>query len=200
MNAASQSPAQHKGGLSWLVPGCQAIRPPLQLPGLLTAAQSHSISNYRARGRGRGQPPGSERVRWGPEGGRTPRKDRDKREGAKEGLSLFCLFLEAGTVVSDQQETGKRCPGLGDQAESPWVCVCALSSVRLSVTPWTAARQAPLSTGLSRQECWSGSPCPLPRDLPGPGQNPHFLESPALSGGFFTNCATGESTWEPLSC
>ena len=33
------------------------------------------------------------------------------------------------------------------------------SRVWLSVTPWTAARQAPLSTGFSRQEYWSGLPC-----------------------------------------
>ena len=30
------------------------------------------------------------------------------------------------------------------------------------VTPWTVARQAPLSMGFSRQEYWSGLPCPLP--------------------------------------
>ena len=38
--------------------------------------------------------------------------------------------------------------------------VCVLlslfSSVRLFATPWTAARQAPLSMGFSRQERWSG--------------------------------------------
>ena len=41
--------------------------------------------------------------------------------------------------------------------------------VGLSVTPWTAARQAPLSVGFSRQECWSGLLCPPPGDLPDPG-------------------------------
>ena len=38
-----------------------------------------------------------------------------------------------------------------------------------SATPWTAARQAPLSMGFSRQEYWSGLPCPPPGDLPHPG-------------------------------
>jgi len=47
-----------------------------------------------------------------------------------------------------------------------------LRSVRLSVTPWTAARQAPLSMGFSRQEYWSGVPCPPPGDLPDPGMEP----------------------------
>ena len=36
----------------------------------------------------------------------------------------------------------------------------SLSRVQLLVTPWTAAYQAPLSTGFSRQEYWSGVPMP----------------------------------------
>ena len=36
------------------------------------------------------------------------------------------------------------------------------SRVRLCVTPWTAAYQAPLSMGFSRQESWSGVPSPSP--------------------------------------
>ena len=36
------------------------------------------------------------------------------------------------------------------------------SCVRLCVTPWTAAHQAPLSLGLSKQEHWSGLPFPSP--------------------------------------
>ena len=38
--------------------------------------------------------------------------------------------------------------------------------VPLFETPWTVARQAPLSRGFSRQECWSGLPFPSPGDLP----------------------------------
>ena len=52
-----------------------------------------------------------------------------------------------------------------------------------SVTSWTAARQAPLSMGFSRQEYWSGLSFPSQRDLPNPGIKP---PSPALAGGFFT--------------
>ena len=37
-----------------------------------------------------------------------------------------------------------------------------LSRVQLLVTPWTAAYQAPLSIGFSRQEYWSGVPLPSP--------------------------------------
>ena len=43
------------------------------------------------------------------------------------------------------------------------------SHVRLFATPWTVARQAPLSVRFSRQEYWSGLPCPAPGDLPNPG-------------------------------
>ena len=49
--------------------------------------------------------------------------------------------------------------------------------IRLFVTPWTVAHQAPLSMGLCRQEFWSGLPFPSPGDLPDPGIKPG---SPAL--------------------
>ena len=57
------------------------------------------------------------------------------------------------------------------------VKVKSLSRVRLFVTPWTVAYQAPPSMGFSRQECWSGLPFPSPGDLPNPGIEPR---SPAL--------------------
>ena len=47
--------------------------------------------------------------------------------------------------------------------------VKSLSRVRLFVTLWTVAYQAPLSMGFSRQEYWNGLPCPPPGDLPDPG-------------------------------
>ena len=49
------------------------------------------------------------------------------------------------------------------------VKVKSLSRVRLFVTPWTVAHQAPPSMGFSRQEDWSGLPFPSPGDLPDPG-------------------------------
>ena len=45
----------------------------------------------------------------------------------------------------------------------------------------------------SRQEYWSGLPCPPPGDLPDPGIEPWSLASPALAGGFFTPSATWEA-------
>ena len=60
----------------------------------------------------------------------------------------------------------------------------SLSHVWLIATPWTVARQAPLSMRFPlRQEYWSGLPFPSPGDLPNPGLEP---TSPALAGGFFT--------------
>ena len=53
------------------------------------------------------------------------------------------------------------------------VCkVKSLSRARLFPTPWTAAYQAPLSMGFSRQGYWSGLPFPSPGDLPDPGIEP----------------------------
>ena len=64
------------------------------------------------------------------------------------------------------------------------------SRVQPFVTLWTVAHQAPLSMGFSRQEYWSGLPYLPPGDLPDPGIEPTFLESPALAGGFFTTSTT----------
>ena len=54
-------------------------------------------------------------------------------------------------------------------------------------------RQVPLSMGFSRQEYWSGLPCPPPGDPPDPWIEPTSLTFPALAGGFFTTSVT----WEP---
>ena len=47
-----------------------------------------------------------------------------------------------------------------------------------SVTPWTVAREAPLSMGFPRQEYWCGLLFPSPGDLLKPGIEP----APALAG------------------
>ena len=59
-----------------------------------------------------------------------------------------------------------------------------------SATPWTAALQAPLSMGLSRQEYWSGLPFPTPEDLPHPGTE---LASSASADRFFTTEPPGKA-------
>ena len=68
------------------------------------------------------------------------------------------------------------------------------SHVWLFVTLGTGAHQSPLPTGFSRQESWSGLPCPSPGDLPNPGIELASLVSPVLAGRFFTTHAT----WEAL--
>ena len=79
-----------------------------------------------------------------------------------------------------------------------YTCASVCSVLRCSIvsdsaTPWTVACQAPLSMGFSRQEHWSGLPCPssggLPGDLPDPGIAPASLVSPTLAGRYFI-------TWE----
>ena len=78
-----------------------------------------------------------------------------------------------------------------------WLCIprvtnCAYNAfihaksfccVQLCVTLWTVACQAPLSMGFSRQEYWSGFPCPPPGNLPDSGIEPASLTYPALAGG-----------------
>ena len=55
-----------------------------------------------------------------------------------------------------------------------------LSYILLFATLWSMACQAPLSMGFSRQEYWSGLPCPPPGDLPDPRIELKSPTSPAL--------------------
>ena len=75
-------------------------------------------------------------------------------------------------------------------------CVCRLSCfsrVRLLVTLWS---QAPLSMGFSRQEHWSGLPCPPSGDLPDPGIKPASLVSHCIDTRILYYC----TTWEAPLC
>ena len=84
-----------------------------------------------------------------------------------------------------------------------YVCVYTCSVTKLCptlATPWTVAHQAPLSMGFSRQEYWSGLPCPLPVDLPNPGIELTSM-SPVLAGGFSTTSTTwGAHCWAFQIC
>ena len=71
----------------------------------------------------------------------------------------------------------------------------SLSHVRLFVTPWTVAYQAPPSMGFSRQEYWSGLPFPSSGDLPDPGIEPG---SPALRADALTSEPPGKQGWDEL--
>ena len=75
-----------------------------------------------------------------------------------------------------------------------FMCVLSgFSRVQLFVTLWTLAHQAHLSKGFSRQDYWSGFPCPPPGDLPDPGIESMSLASPVLAGRFFTTSTTWEA-------
>ena len=59
----------------------------------------------------------------------------------------------------------------------------------------TDCPQGPSVHGVSRQEHWSGLPCPPPGDLPDPGTEPMALASSVLTGRFFTT----NTAWEALT-
>ena len=75
--------------------------------------------------------------------------------------------------------------------QSPMMKVKSLSRVRLFVTPWTVAYQAPLSIGFSRQECWSRLPFPSTGDFPNPGIKPR---SPSLEADSLPSEPPGKTT------
>ena len=70
-------------------------------------------------------------------------------------------------------------------------CMFSYSVVSDSATPWMAAVHAPLSMDFSRQEYWSGWPCPPPGDLPNLGIKPR---SPALQGDSLSPKPPGKPT------
>ena len=127
-----------------------------------------------------------------------PSKLPSKGAGLQEETPT-CSLLQ-GTVirvfsVPDGQKLYEFRRGMKRSVLPVCVGVCLVASeVSDSTTPGTVGHQAPLSTGLSRQQYWSGLPRPPPGDLPDPGLEPKSLVSPALAGGFFTAGAT----WEAL--
>ena len=76
---------------------------------------------------------------------------------------------------TDSSPPGSPIPGILQARTVEWVAISfsnagkwkvkvkSLSRIQLPATPWTAACQAPPSTGFSRQEYWSGVPFPSPR-------------------------------------
>ena len=81
---------------------------------------------------------------------------------------------------------------------SPNKCLLLLnrfSHVRLFATPWTAAYQAPLSVGFSRQEYWSGVPLPSPIKCLRSDQISYSVVSDSATHGLYSpwNCP-GQNT------
>ena len=77
-----------------------------------------------------------------------------------------CLILSLGFCEAVLERTESLGYSFNESLFSTRSCSCCRFS---HAAPWTAARQAPLSMGLSRQKYWSGVTCPPPGDLPDPG-------------------------------
>ena len=60
-------------------------------------------------------------------------------------------------------------------------------------TPWAVAHQAPLSMGFSRQEYWSGLPCPPPGGYSLSRDQTHMSYVSCIAGRFFTTSAMQEA-------
>ena len=92
-------------------------------------------------------------------------------------MFLLAKLLQSCLTLCDPidgSQPGSPIPGILQARTLEWVAISfsnawkwknkvkSLSRVRLLATPWTAAHQAPLSMGFSRQEYWSGVPLPSP--------------------------------------
>ena len=66
------------------------------------------------------------------------------------------------------------------------------SAVSDFMTPGTVACQAPLSTGVPRQEQWTGLPFPSLGDLPDPGIELTSLRAPELACRFLIPAPPGK--------
>ena len=73
---------------------------------------------------------------------RQPTRLRRPWDSPGKNTGVGCHFLLQCMKVKSESEDAQSCPTLE--------------------TPWTAAHQAPPSTGFSRQEYWSGVPSPSP--------------------------------------
>ena len=101
-------------------------------------------------------------------------------------LLLSCFSHVQSTLCDpiDGSPPGSPVPGILQARTLEWVAISfsnawkwkvkvkSLSRVWLLATPRTAAYQVPPSMGFSRQEYWSGVPCPPGGDLPDPGIDP----------------------------
>ena len=94
-------------------------------------------------------------------------------------MLLLKLLQSCPTLCDpiDSSPPGSPVPGILQARTLEWVAISLsnawkwkvkvklLSCVRLLVTPWTAAYQAPPPMGFSRQEYWSGVPLPSPNGI-----------------------------------
>ena len=137
-----------------------------------------------------------------------------------KNTGVGCHFLLQCMKVKRESEVAQSCPTLSDPMDCSlpgssihgifqarvleWVAIAfsnawkwkvkvkSLSHVWLLATPWTAAFQAPLSMGFSRQEYWSGVPLPstiIQKDIC----------TPMFTAALFTIARTWKQTRCPLT-
>ena len=103
---------------------------------------------------------------------------KGRNSGRKQAAAATAKSLQSCPTLCDPRDgspPGSPVHGILQARTLEWVAISSsnarkwkvkvklLSCVRLLATPWTAAYQAPLSMGFSRQEYWSGVPLPSPR-------------------------------------
>ena len=114
--------------------------------------QWFSVKSFQRQGEGEGQ----QRIRW--------------LDGITDSMDMSLSRLRE--LVMDREAWHAVAHGVAKgqtwlSTELNWgrkllLLLSHFRSVPLCATPWTAAHQAPLSTGFSRQEYWSGLPFPSP--------------------------------------
>ena len=103
-------------------------------------------------------------------------------------LNWKCSEVDGGMAAKLHEYTRSH---WSDHFESKYGVVCEFDPVK-TVTPWTAARQAPLSMGFFSQEYWSGLSFPPSGDLPDPGNETASPVSPALQADSFPSKPLGQ--------
>ena len=112
----------------------------------------------------------------------SPALPADSLPTELQGKLCYAKSLQSRPTLCDRidgSSSGSPVPGILQAKTLEWVAISfssawkwkvkvkSLSCVRPSVTPWTAAFQAPPSMGFSRQEYWSEVPLPSPLDSTG---------------------------------
>ena len=122
--------------------------------------------------------------RWQPTRLPRPWDSPGKNTGVGCHFPLQCMKVKSESELTqscptlsnliDGSPPGSPIPGILQARTLEWVAISpsnawrwkvkvkSLSRVWLLATPWTAAHQAPPSTGFSRQEYWGGVPSPPP--------------------------------------
>ena len=94
-----------------------------------------------------------------------------RRQTLKVPMGRMCSECSCSTQWLNDLGTERRRHSHYQHLEARTVLGRSVVRVRLFVTPWTVARQPPLSMGFSKQEYWREVPFPPPGDLPTQGSN-----------------------------